>query len=162
MPMSRYLQDLRRKTGPDLILFPAVVALVFNEAGEILLERRSDNGQWAVIAGIMEPGEQPAAAVVREVLEETGLHVVPERITGVYLSRVITYADGNQSQYIATAFRCRVVAGEPHVADDESLEVRYYPLDALPAMREEHVERIRHAAGDGPAYFVQATNGGAL
>ena len=162
MPMSAYLQELRRKAGSDLILFPAVVALVFNEAGEILLERRSDNGQWAVIAGIMEPGEQPAAAVVREVLEETGVRVVPERITGVYLSRVITYADGNQSQYVATAFRCRAVAGEPHVADEESLEVRYFAVDALPSMHAEHVERIGHAARDGAAYFVQAANGGAL
>jgi 8-oxo-dGTP diphosphatase len=155
MPMSRYLQELRRKTGPGLIVFPAVSALVFDEAGRILLQRRSDNGQWAILGGILEPGEQPAAALVREVLEETGLRVQVERITGVYLSRVITYPDGNQAQYITTAFRCRAVSGEPHVADDESLEVRYFSLDALPELRAEHVERIRHAAADGPAYFAR-------
>jgi 8-oxo-dGTP diphosphatase len=155
MPMSPYLQDLRRKAGPGLIVFPGVQALVFNDAGEILLQRRSDNGQWAIIAGILEPGEHPAAAIVREVLEETGLRVEPERITGVYLSRVITYSDGNQSQYIATAFRCRPVAGTPHVADDESLDVRYFPLDALPEMHPEHVERIMHAAANRPAYFAR-------
>jgi 8-oxo-dGTP pyrophosphatase MutT (NUDIX family) len=89
------------------------------------------------------------------VLEETGVRVAVERLTGVYLSRVITYVNGDQAQYVATAFRCRPVSGVPHVADDESLEVRYFPLDALPELRAEHVERIRHAAADGPAYFAR-------
>jgi hypothetical protein len=62
---------------------------------------------------------------------------------------------------VATAFRCRVVEGTPHVADDESLEVRYFPLDALPPMHAEHVERIKHAAGEGAACFVQPVGGGA-
>jgi len=154
MPMSPYIQDLRRRTGPGLILFNAVSALIFNDLGHVLLQRRSDTGRWACIGGIMEPGEQPAAAIVREVLEETGLTILPQRVSGIYLSRVITYPDGNIAQYIVTAFRCRPLSGTPHVADDESLEVRYFPLEALPDLHPEHRLRIQHAVPlEGPAYF---------
>ncbi len=110
MPLSDYIKNLRAKIGNDLLLLPSAGALVFNAAGEILLQRRSDNGRWALIGGMLDPEEQPADAVVREVFEETGVRVVPERITDVYLTRVITYADGNRAQYVITAFRCRPIA----------------------------------------------------
>jgi 8-oxo-dGTP diphosphatase len=159
MPMSEYLQALRRKTGPDLLLFVAVCGLIFNEQGHILLQRRSDNGRWALVGGILEPGEEPAAALVREVMEETGMRVEVQRITGVYLSRVIFYPDGNQGQYVVVAFRCRSVSGVPHVADEESLEVGYFPLDALPELHPEQRARIDHAISDAPPYFAKPDGG---
>jgi 8-oxo-dGTP pyrophosphatase MutT (NUDIX family) len=103
---------------------------------------------------MLDPGEHPATTVVREVLEETGVHVVPERITGVYLTRLISYANGDQAQYVITAFRCRPIAGEPRAADEESLDVRYFPLNALPELSADHRARIEHAARDGPAFFA--------
>lgn len=154
MPMSDFHKNIRAKLGPDLLLLPAVNALVFNDAGEILLNLRSDNRRWSVIGGMMDPHEQPATAVVREVLEETGIHVQIERITGVYLTRVIRYADGNAAQYVVTVFRCRAISGTPHVADDESLEVRFFPLDALPEISAEHRARIQHALSDLPPFFA--------
>lgn len=154
MPLSDYMKQLREHVGNDLLLVPGVCGLVFNDAGEILLGRRSDTGRWAVIGGMLDPGEQPATAVVREVLEETGVQVVPERITGVYLTRVIRYADGNLAQYVITAFRCRPISGTPRVADDESLEVRYFLLSALPELSADHLARIEHASRDAPAFFV--------
>jgi 8-oxo-dGTP diphosphatase len=159
MPMSPYLQELRRKTGPDLLLFCSVCGVIFDEHGHVLLERRADNGRWALIGGILEPGEEPAATLVREVMEETGLRVEVQRVSGVYLSRVITYSDGNQAQHIVVTFRCRPVSGVPRVADEESLEVGYFPLDALPELHAEHRLRIEHALRDGPAYFAKPDGG---
>jgi 8-oxo-dGTP pyrophosphatase MutT (NUDIX family) len=41
----------------------------------LLLTKRSDNGQWCLPGGGIDPGERPAEAAEREVLEETGLTV---------------------------------------------------------------------------------------
>jgi 8-oxo-dGTP pyrophosphatase MutT (NUDIX family) len=154
MPLSPYAQSLRDKVGHALLLFPGVCGLVFNDKNEILLGRRSDTGRWAVVGGMLDPGESPATAVVREVLEETAVVCHPERVTGVYLTRVITYPNGDQAQYVITAFRCRHVSGTPRVNDAESLEVCYFPLDALPDLHPDHRLRIEHAIAPGPVFFA--------
>jgi 8-oxo-dGTP pyrophosphatase MutT (NUDIX family) len=153
MAIPDFLRRLREKVGHELLLLPGVCALVFDEHGQILLNRRSDSGRWAVLGGIPEPGEELADALVREVREETGVQVLPQRITGVYTSSVICYPNGDQVQYIITAFRCQVVEGQPRVNDDESLEVRYFPVGALPELRPDHRRRIEHALRDGEPFF---------
>ena len=76
---------------------------------------------------------------MREVCEETGVRVVPDRVTGVYLSPEVRYANGDRAQYVVTAFACTPRPGDvPRVADDESLEVGYHPLDALPDLPRGH------------------------
>jgi len=159
MPMSPYIKSLRQKVGTDLLLLPAVCGIVFNDKNEVLLGRRSDNGKWAAIAGVMEPGESPANAIVREVLEETGVTALPEKITGVYLSPIYTFPDRNRSQYLTVTFRCRHLSGTPHVADDESLEVRYFPLHEIPPLMSDHGDRVRHAAANGETFFAPTTQG---
>ena len=163
MPVPAFIRGLRDRIGHDLLLLPGVTALVFNGRGEVLLNRRTDNGRWSVIGGVLEPGEEPAVGCAREVLEETGVRVAVERVSGVYLTSVIEYPNGDVAQYVTTAFRCRAVEGEPRVNDDESSDVRFFPLDALPDdLKAEHVTRILHAAttgigGAGGAYFVART-----
>jgi ADP-ribose pyrophosphatase YjhB (NUDIX family) len=154
MPTPYFLVQLREKIGHDLLLLPGVCGLVFNDNEQILLQRRSDTGRWALPGGIMEPDEVPATAVVREVLEETGVKVVPERITGVYTTPPVTYANGDQAQYVLVGFVCRAVEGEPRVNDDESLEVAYFPLNALPELSAAHRTRIEHACAAGPPWFA--------
>jgi len=147
MPIPEWITNLRKKIGNDLLFIPGVSALVFNEKGEVLLGQRADSGRWAVIGGIIDPGEQPAAAAIREVLEETGITVEIERVSGVYTSPVITYPNGHVTQYVITAFRCKPIGGEPRVSDDESLAIKYFPLTELPEdLKEDHLLRILHAA----------------
>jgi 8-oxo-dGTP pyrophosphatase MutT (NUDIX family) len=157
MTFLPYLQNLRDKIGNDLLLFPAVCGLVFNADGQVLLGLRSDNHTWAPVGGMMEPEEEPAAACVREVLEETGITCLPVRITGVYLSPIVRYANGDRAQYVITTFYCNHVSGTPRAADDESLEVRYFPVHALPPLKPHHLMRIRHALAEGPAFFAPAS-----
>jgi len=147
MPISEHLKQIRAKLGHELLFLPGVSALVFNERNEILLGRRSDNGRWAVISGIIDPGEQPAAAAIRECFEETGVTVEIERVSGVYTTPVVTYPNNDVAQYVITAFRCRPIDGEPRVNDDESTDVKYFPLTDLPSdLKEDHLLRILHAA----------------
>jgi len=140
MPISPYMRDLRAKIGHDVLLQPGVAAVIFDTAGRVLLQRRSDNGEWGLPGGIMEPGE------------ETALEVVPERIVGVYSGPefVVRYPNGDEAAILSITFACRPVAGEPRVNDDESLEIRYFAPDALPAMPPRHRMRIEDALRNEP------------
>lgn len=132
MPIPPFVLELRRKIGNDLTFLPGVTAVIFNDAGQILVARRSDNGRWGIIGGVMEPGDTPANAIVREVREETSLQVEIERLVGVYAEPEMAYSNGDRAQYVTTCFRCRVISGTATVSDDESLELRWFAPEALP------------------------------
>ena len=132
MPISPYIKDLRDVLGPRLLLLPGVTAVVFDDEGRVLLGERSDDCRWALIAGVMDPGEQPAETVVREVYEETAVHVVVERVTSILTQPPTTYPNGDVCEYVDISFRCRAVGGEARVNDDESVAVGWFPVDGLP------------------------------
>jgi 8-oxo-dGTP pyrophosphatase MutT (NUDIX family) len=157
MPISPYMRDLRAKIGHDVLLQPGVAAVIIDAAGHVLLQRRSDDGQWGLPGGAMEPGEEPAQTLVREIREETALEVVPERIVGVYGGPDfrVRYPNGDEAAILSITFACRPIAGEARVNDDESLEIRYFPPDALPPMAPRHRMRIADALRHDPrARFV--------
>jgi 8-oxo-dGTP diphosphatase len=156
MGMSDYIRGLREKIGTDLILGPGVAAIVVDARGHVLLQLRSDTKTWGLPGGAIDPGEEPAEAVVREVFEETGVTVEPERIVGVYGGReyMFSYPNGDQIAVVSITFACRPLSGEPCVNDDECLEVRYFAPDALPELRELDRERIELTLrGEERAYF---------
>jgi 8-oxo-dGTP diphosphatase len=155
VPASDYVLGLRARVGHDLIMFPTVSAVVLNEQNEILLGLRADNGRWALIAGMMDPGEQPAESIVREIMEETGVEVEVERLAGVALHDVV-YGNGDRCEMVNTWFRCRATGGQARVNDSESLDVRWFPLDALPELSAFAHHRIKTALDDNaPAFFLR-------
>jgi len=112
-------------------LVPGASAIVADNEGRILLQRRSDNGCWALPGGAMEVGECIAEAIAREVQEETGIDVAPERIVGVYTDpgHVFAFDDGEVRQQFSICFACRLVGGEIRPSD-ESTDVRFFaPAD---------------------------------
>jgi len=152
MPTPPYILNIRKKIGHDLLFMAGVTAVVINESGEVLLQRRSDDGRWDMPSGILDPGEEPASAVVREVLEETGMQVIPERIVAVYSGPdyLTHYPNGDEVLFLDIIFACKPVSGEPRVNDEESLEVRYFALDKLPPMSESRADCIRRALRNDP------------
>ena len=156
MPIPEFVRELRSKVGQQPLWMSGVTAVVLDEQGRVLLGRRSDTGRWALITGITDPGEQPADAVARECLEETGVHAVPERLTSVTVSPPIVHDNGDQAQYLELTFLCRAVGGEARVNDDESLEVGWFAPDALPETFDERAgQRLRIALGGAAeAYFA--------
>ena len=69
---------------------PSVLAVILNERRELLLQRRSDNGQWGLPGGSVEIGESVTEAIQREVEEETGLRVEVVRLVGTPMGRLST------------------------------------------------------------------------
>ena len=155
MPVSDYIVRLRKHIGHDLLMLPGVSAVVLNDVGEVLLGRRSDDGEWSLIAGSIDPGEQPADAIVREIHEETGVQAVVERLVGVALHPV-TYPNGDECQYLNVWFRCRAIGGEARVNDDESVAVGWFRAEALPEVKPWVRLRIETALkAEEAAWFAQ-------
>ena len=98
-------------------------AIIFNEAGQVLLSHRRDMDAWNLPGGGLEFEELPTECVIREVREETGLDVVVERLVGIY--------GKTGRNELVFAFVCRVTGGYLRVTD-ESDESRYYDIDLLP------------------------------
>lgn len=133
-------------------------AVVFDRQGRVLLQRRSDGGQWGLPGGSLEIGESVKAAVVREVREETGLVVVPRRLVGIYSDpalQMIRYPDGNVWHYVTICFECAVRGGELTLCD-ETLALDWFSPRRLPAtLLPHHRIRIRDARAHRPAPFVR-------
>ncbi|GAA4384904.1 NUDIX domain-containing protein [Tsukamurella soli] len=148
MPVPEYIRTVRTKIGTDLLWLPGVAAVVVSDAGEILLGRRSDFGHWASPAGVLEPGEQPADAILREITEETGVTARIVDLVSIESDPPVTYPNGDVSQYLSILFLCRYVSGEAHVADDESTDVGWFDPNDLPdGMPPRQLARIHRALG---------------
>ena len=128
----------------------SVTAAVFRDDGRVLAIRRQDNGNWVAPGGIVELDETIEHAVVREVLEETGVYVKPEVLTGVYKNMVLGV--------VSLTFKCHPVSGEPRPSD-EALESAWLTIDEVrDLMPEARGIRILDALrDDGP--FVRVHDG---
>ncbi len=145
MPTPDFILRLREKIGHDLLWLPGVTAVVLDDRNRVLLGRRADNGRWTLITGILEPGEQPAVGVVREVLEETGIVAEVELLAEVYAGAPMQFVNGDQAQFLTLNFRCRRLSGHAQVNDDESAEVGWFGLDELPELTDYHRARLQAA-----------------
>ena len=145
MAIPTFLAELRAVVGTRPLWLSGVAAVIVGDDGRVLLNRRSDNGKWALIGGILDPGEQPAEGLARECFEEAGVSVAPELLTAASDSPARHYPNGDRATYLDLTFRCRVLAGEPRVNDDESLEVAWFAPDALPELDDYTLERLKTA-----------------
>ena len=145
MGISDYLRGLRASVGSELLLLPSVAGIVRDAGGRVLLQRRADDGTWGLPAGAIDPGEAPARAVVREVWEETGLLVEPERVAGVFGGADgfrFTYPNGDRVEVTVIVFDCRVVGGALGGRDDETVGLAYFEPDAIPALKADYPREL--------------------
>ncbi|MGN6324655.1 NUDIX hydrolase [Pseudolysinimonas sp.] len=155
MAVPDFVLDLRARIGHAPLWLSGVTAVILDDARErVLLIRRSDNGAWTPVTGIIDPGEQPAVAAAREALEEAGVEIRVERLASTSVTGEVVYPNGDRSRYLDLTFACRHVAGDPQPVDGEASEVAWYALDALPEISPEMRWRIGTALEDGPARFL--------
>lgn len=116
-------------------ILPAVAAIVFNNKGEVLLQRRRDVGTWGVISGHVEFGESVTEAILREIQEETATSASIKRLIGIYsspLSQTYQYTD-RTVQYVTSYFEVNLLTDiPPHFSNEETAELRFFPPDAIP------------------------------
>lgn len=120
----------------------AVTAFVLNDADELLMIQRTDNGLWAIPGGAQDIGEFIADTVIRETREETGIDVEVTGLVGIYSNpqHVIEYSDGEVRQQFSLCFRANPTGGTLRTSD-ESDRVCWIPrreldgLDIHPSIR---------------------------
>jgi 8-oxo-dGTP pyrophosphatase MutT (NUDIX family) len=147
------------RIGKQGRLVPACDAVIFDATREkVLLTRRSDNGQWCLPGGAMDPGESAPECCAREVLEETGLVVSVGRLIGVYSTphRITEYPDGNRKQALDLVFEAVRVSGQLAVSD-ETTEVGYFSPEQMISMEimELFHERVNDAFASQEAAFLR-------
>jgi ADP-ribose pyrophosphatase YjhB (NUDIX family) len=119
-----YYHDPNAPTANSLV--PGAAAIVTDQHGRVLLQRRTDSGNWALPGGAMDIGETLQQCAVREVKEETGLDIEITGLLGIYTdpAHVIAYADGEVRQEFTVTYLARLTGGTLTVSD-ESTEVRF-------------------------------------
>jgi ADP-ribose pyrophosphatase YjhB (NUDIX family) len=105
---------------------PCVGGLAYDDSGRLLLVQRGNEpgrGLWAPPGGRVEPGEDDATALVREMAEETGLVVQPGDLVGRVRRGRVEIAD----------YRCRVVGGTLRAGDD-AMDARWCDAATMRAL----------------------------
>lgn len=143
MPRSDYVASIRARIGNDLLLLPGVTAVI-RDGDRFLLARHDHSGVWSLIGGAVEPGEEPADAVAREVLEETGAAIRIDGIVGAYGGRplMVEYPNGDRVGYVTTAYDCHLL-DVPQPDGDELVEVGWFTRAEISTLaRRDWIDRV--------------------
>ena len=131
---KNYIKWIRGKVGHEKVILLFAGGCVFNDKGEVLLQRRGDTSLWGFPGGAVELGETPERAAVRELKEETGLDVEVTRLIGVFTEFDMKYPNGDEAQCISVVYELRVVGGELRVDGSETLELAFFAPHAAPEL----------------------------
>jgi ADP-ribose pyrophosphatase YjhB (NUDIX family) len=109
----------------------AVGAIVHDGEGRILLVQRADSGVWLYPTGWADVGYSASEVVVKEVLEETGIHCTPQRLIAVFDGLRIGFT---RVPFYSIVFLCQATGGDltPHPL--ETIDVGWFHEDELPPM----------------------------
>jgi 8-oxo-dGTP pyrophosphatase MutT (NUDIX family) len=131
MTMAERIDYLDDPAAPKAnSILPSANVIVVNSQGQILLIRRTDNGNWAVPGGGMDPGESITDTAVRETLEETGITCEITGLVGIYTSprHVIRYTSNDEvRQEFSIVFTARPVGGELRPSNESAEPQWVYP-----------------------------------
>jgi len=139
---------MRALVGHRLLMISVGVVLIFDAQGRLLLGRRTDDGEWGAVGGIMEPGETIEETARRETREEVGLELGELTFLGVGSGPEYahTYPNGDQVISVCVVYAARYT-GAPIVPDPaEVLEAAFFAPDALPAGHRPSVDRYLRMA----------------
>lgn len=139
---TEYYDDPAAPAPNSLVV--AASAVVTDEQGRILLQRRRDNDLWALPGGGMEMNDSLPGCAVREVKEETGYDVEITGLVGTYTDprHVIAYTDGEVRRQFNVCFTARITGGELAISD-ESTELRFVPSEEIEELPMHHTQRLR-------------------
>ncbi|MFD3543434.1 NUDIX domain-containing protein [Streptomyces sp. NPDC058662] len=155
MARTEYYDDPHAPEPNSMVV--AASAVVTDDSGRILLQRRRDNDLWALPGGGMDMGDSLPGTAVREVKEETGLDVEITGLVGTYTDprHIIEYSDGEVRRQFNVCFTARIVGGTLAISD-ESTELRFVEPAALDSLAMHHTQRLRlmHFLEHRPAPYL--------
>ena len=151
-----YIHELRQAIGPRKIILNAAGAIIEKD-GKILLQRRTDNGKWGLIGGLLEMNETYQEAALREAREETGLEIRLDSFVGIFHNHHMVWGNGDAAHVVAAYFTASIVSGTPRV-DEESYELKFFGKDELPALFAEDHRAALEAYYGGVRYPLLREN----
>jgi mutator protein MutT len=114
-----------------------VGAIVLNDRGEVLLAKRGHaplKGEWSIPGGGVEIGETLEGALVRELLEETGVAITVGPVVEV-LDRIERSADGRVAyHFVIIDYLCHA-SDDPLVRGSDAEDVQWVGVDRLAEYR---------------------------
>ncbi len=156
IPTNEVREDLKKDLG-KLGIFPILgsVAAIFDQAGKILLLKRTDDQKWCMPCGSVEAGESPEQAACREAQEETGLDVQILELVKVYTS----FPSQEYGLYtlVSTVYLCEMIGGTL-TNSHEDLGLEYWNIDDVPIWH----KSMESAARDAHQVWLKRQALGAL
>lgn len=141
-----YITYMRSMVGQAKVIMMVSGAFVFDKNNRLLLNKRSDNGQWGLPGGFMELGETVQDTARREVFEETGLKLGKLELFGIYSGPTFdkTFQNGDQVSMVKHVFTCHEFTGQLLTSNSESIDNAFFPIDQLPEnLFTDHLEMIQ-------------------
>jgi ADP-ribose pyrophosphatase YjhB (NUDIX family) len=125
-----YIKYLRSMVGNEKVFMVDAGGFVFDKEKRVLMQKRSENGQWGFPGGFMEVGESVQDTVRRGVYEETGLCLDKLELFGIYSGSKYdkTFPNGDQVSLVQNSFVCRMFKGEFVESNEESLQNQFFHL----------------------------------
>lgn len=131
--MANYIQQIRRKVGHMPIILTSASGALLNDNHQVLLQERTDTGDWGFPGGYMEYGETFAQTVVREFKEDAGVVVRPTQLLLLSDDVQYTYPNGDAVQPVNCFYLVEYVEGELlDTQTDETMTLRYFDMDQPP------------------------------
>lgn len=163
MATPEFITHLRKKIGHEMLWLSGSTAVIERESdSKILLVRRSDNGLWTPVTGIVDPGENPALTALREAEEEANVKIEVVALAQVKADPPQTFGNGDRCQFLDHTFYCRWVSGTARVNDEESSEVRWATVQEIGELCNERMQDRIAAALDwqsGARFGFEGANG---
>ena len=141
---NNYIKEMRKDVGHAPLMVTSCGVIIENEKGEILLQKRRDNGCWALLGGSMEIGEKFIEVAKREVYEEAGIEIGELALFGIYSGEdgIIIYPNGDICYGTGIIFKTTVYSGEIQNNTEEALEHKFFDKANLPENINKYDKRV--------------------
>jgi 8-oxo-dGTP pyrophosphatase MutT (NUDIX family) len=154
--LTDYITWLRSRIGPRKTMLAYTSALIRDDQGRVLFQQRADfKTMWGLPGGILELGESFTECVQREAFEETGYHVEPQRLIGLYAAPEfdVRYPNGDEAQQFTVALECRIVGGHAQIDEAEVVQQHFFDEDEAPPLPPWYAAMVRDAKTRTNAYY---------
>ena len=131
--MTDYIKTMRKYIGHERLLIVGAGVVIYQD-GKLLLQKRKDNGYWAIHGGALEPGETTEETAKRELFEETGLVANSLELINVFSGPDLfyTYPNGDMVAIVGVVYLCENFCGQMLTNTNETTDLQWFPLDNLP------------------------------